>query len=136
AAIPGRTLWKILWPLPWQFRLPTPLDPLEIRDHPDIVHQRYYVEQNFRRLRSFPLFQLRDTPLRSLYRLQDCLCADQHAWKRLFLASGSLAHPRHTRSKGPRSATIRDLGLPLGVHGRCISTTGRSNWVSAVEDSV
>ncbi|KAF8797803.1 hypothetical protein BYT27DRAFT_7178887 [Phlegmacium glaucopus] len=74
---PWLTLWKLLWPLPWRYRLPIPLDPLEIRDHPDIVHQRYYVEENYRRLRSFPLFQLRDTSLRSLYRLHDALCADQ-----------------------------------------------------------
>ncbi|KAF8816285.1 hypothetical protein BYT27DRAFT_7221507 [Phlegmacium glaucopus] len=74
---PWLTFWKLIWPLPWKFTLPTPLDPLEIRDHPNIVHQRYYVHENYRRLRSIPLFQLRDTPLRSLYRLHDVLCADE-----------------------------------------------------------
>ena len=52
-----RTLWKLPWPLPWRYRLPTPLDPLEIRDHPNMVHQRYYPEENYRRLRSFPLLE-------------------------------------------------------------------------------
>lgn len=73
---PFLTFCKLAWPLPWKYSLPTPLDSLEIRDHPHIVHQRYYVDENFRKLRFFPLFQLRDTPLRSVYRLHDALCAD------------------------------------------------------------
>ncbi|PPQ93163.1 hypothetical protein CVT25_002390 [Psilocybe cyanescens] len=56
--------------------LPILLDPLEIRDHPNIVDQRYYVEENYRRLRAFPIFQLRNTSLRSLYRLHDVICAN------------------------------------------------------------
>ena len=57
-------------------RLPTPLDPMEIKKNPAIVHQRYYVEDNYRLLRGARLFHLRDTPLRSLYRIHDVLCAD------------------------------------------------------------
>ncbi|KIM38599.1 hypothetical protein M413DRAFT_447801 [Hebeloma cylindrosporum] len=74
---PWLTFWMLIWPLPWKYGLPTPLDPLEIRDHPDIVHQRYYLDEDYRRLRSFRLFHHRDTPLRSLYRLHDVLCANE-----------------------------------------------------------
>lgn len=34
------------------------------------------MDDNFRAMRSFPLFKMRDTPLRSLYRLRDCVCAN------------------------------------------------------------
>ena len=94
---PWRTLWKLLWPLPWWYRLPAPLDPLEIRDFPDIVHQRYYVEENYWRLRSFPLFRLRDTSLRSLYRLHDCLCADHQNY--IMLESDYFWRQAHWRIK-------------------------------------
>jgi hypothetical protein len=67
--------WKIFWPLPWRYTLPTPLDSLEIRDHPGIrvVRQRYYVHENYRTLRSILSF----SSLRSLYRLHDVLYADE-----------------------------------------------------------
>jgi len=49
-----------------------------------LTHQRYYVEENYRRLRSFPLFQLRDnhhdSSLRSLYRLYDAICVNEEGY--------------------------------------------------------
>ncbi|KAF8959155.1 hypothetical protein BDZ97DRAFT_1667602, partial [Flammula alnicola] len=45
-----------------------------IRDIPSIVH-RYYEEENYK-TPIFPFFKLRDTPLRSLYRIHDAACAD------------------------------------------------------------
>lgn len=73
---PGRLLWKLLWPIPWKFSLRDLLDPLEIWDDPRLVHLRYHVETNYNNLRGLPLFQRRDTPLGSLYRIHDAVCAD------------------------------------------------------------
>jgi len=50
-----------------------------------LTHQCYYVEENCRRLRSFPLFQLsrdnhHDSSLRSLYRLYDAICVNEEGY--------------------------------------------------------
>ncbi|KAF9554349.1 hypothetical protein CPC08DRAFT_753718 [Agrocybe pediades] len=74
---PWYTIWKLLWPFPWKYRLEELMDPMEIKSDPNIVHHRYYVEENYRLLRGRSLFRARDTPLRSLYRLHDVLCADE-----------------------------------------------------------
>lgn len=65
----------LFWPIPWKYALPSLLESLQIRNNPTIVHDRYYVQENYRILRHLPLFRLRDTPLRSLYRLHDAVCA-------------------------------------------------------------
>ena len=43
----------LIWPFPWKYPLPPLLDPLQIRADPDIVHHRYYVDDNYRAMRSF-----------------------------------------------------------------------------------
>ncbi|KAJ3546768.1 hypothetical protein NMY22_g1917 [Coprinellus aureogranulatus] len=66
----------LFWPIPWKLRPLPPLDPTSIRRHPELIRRRYHEEENYKLLRSLPLFQLRDTPLGSLYRLQDAVAAD------------------------------------------------------------
>ncbi|RDB26155.1 hypothetical protein Hypma_006200 [Hypsizygus marmoreus] len=73
---PWRTFLFLVWPIPWRYRLPPPSNPLYIRDHPDTVIKRYYVDEDYKRLRPIPIFRIRDTPLRSLYRLHDVIYAD------------------------------------------------------------
>ena len=68
-------MW-LFWPFPWKFLLPPPFSPHEIRAHPEIVTERHFELEDYEQLREIRLFQVRDTPLRSLYRLYELLCAD------------------------------------------------------------
>ncbi|CAF9929024.1 MAG: hypothetical protein HETSPECPRED_007261 [Heterodermia speciosa] len=51
------------------------LTPLELKNHPTAVLQR---QDGIFQLRCIPLFRLRDTPLRSVYRLYEYMCAGFH----------------------------------------------------------
>ncbi|KAF8922212.1 hypothetical protein CPB85DRAFT_1247282 [Mucidula mucida] len=77
------TIWFLFWPVPWKFRLPPLLDPIAIRDDRLLVHRRYYVETNHRALRGMPIFRFRDTPLRCLYRIVDCISATEENYTML-----------------------------------------------------
>ncbi|OAA36494.1 DNA-binding protein [Metarhizium rileyi] len=68
-----KLLLRLLWPSPWHFQVPVRLSLTELQNtgdqisssrQPDIL-QLYYI----------PLFRVRDTPLRSLYRLYEDLCS-------------------------------------------------------------
>ncbi|XP_006461530.1 hypothetical protein AGABI2DRAFT_118409 [Agaricus bisporus var. bisporus H97] len=72
---PLHTLWFLFWPFPWKFRPFPALDSVQIFQNPLLFEHRYYKEENYRILRSLPLFHLRDTPLFALYRLHDAICA-------------------------------------------------------------
>jgi hypothetical protein len=71
---PSYILFRLLWPIPWKFDLPEPILKLEdLQIHPELLDSR---QAGIRQLFNIPLFRTRDTPLRSLYRLYDDLCAD------------------------------------------------------------
>lgn len=66
-------LRELTWPLrPWHFRIPELLTYDELRESPEIIDAR---QSGILQLMKIPLFQARDTPLRSLYRMYDDLCA-------------------------------------------------------------
>jgi hypothetical protein len=65
-------LGQLIWPLPWYFSLPESLSPEELRASPDLIDVR---QSGIRHLYEIPLFRMRDTSLRSLYRLYDDMCA-------------------------------------------------------------
>lgn len=71
---PCSLLGKLIWALPWRFELPDRLLSVEeLAQHPELT---YYRQSGIRQLFDIPLFRARDTPLRSLYRLYEDLCAD------------------------------------------------------------
>ncbi|KAK0114146.1 hypothetical protein ONS95_013648 [Cadophora gregata] len=65
---------QLLWPFPWHFALPKPLSVQELQAAPEVIDTR---QSGIRHLFEIPLFRMRDTPLRSLYRLYDDLCANR-----------------------------------------------------------
>lgn len=66
----------LLQPFPWYMQVPkSQLTPLELKNHPTAVLQR---QDGIFQLRCIPLFRLRDTPLRSVYRLYEYMCAGFH----------------------------------------------------------
>lgn len=66
---------RLLWPIPWYFSCPLPLpSPQELSDDRELFFRRQYGIQ-IRRL--IPLWRLRDSPQRSLYRLYEAFCAKE-----------------------------------------------------------
>lgn len=60
---------------PWFFPVPTPLySPHELQAGSELVLTR---QRDIDQLLTIPLFRIRDTPLRSLYRLYENLCANR-----------------------------------------------------------
>ncbi|KAI1975138.1 hypothetical protein LOZ53_004767 [Ophidiomyces ophidiicola] len=71
---PWKLLWKLLQPYPLRFRPPAALPVSDLQQNGArllALHQAGLLQ-----LYEIPLFRLRDTPLRSLYRLYEDLCAD------------------------------------------------------------
>lgn len=64
----------LFWPTPW-YHIPPYLSPTEIQSDPSIVGYR---QTDYYNLRGVDLFRMRDTPLCSLYRLYELLCAREH----------------------------------------------------------
>ncbi|EAS32714.2 uncharacterized protein CIMG_03738 [Coccidioides immitis RS] len=70
---PWSTLFFLIWPFPWRYSLPYPLLSVEeIEKYPNIHEER---QPGIRELYNIPIYRIRDTPLRSLYRLVEDLCA-------------------------------------------------------------
>ncbi|KAK2768770.1 hypothetical protein FQN54_000626 [Arachnomyces sp. PD_36] len=70
---PWSTVWVLLWPFPWRYSLPRPLLSVEeIERRPNIHDER---QPGIRQLYNIPVYRSRDTPLRSLYRLFEDICA-------------------------------------------------------------
>jgi hypothetical protein len=65
-------IFQLLWPFSWYFPLPEPLSYEELQAAPEIIDTR---QCGIRNQFEIPLFRVRDTPLRSLYRLYDDMCA-------------------------------------------------------------
>lgn len=59
--------YLILWPFPWKLPLPSPLSVEKLQHEPGIVQRR----REMTSLRGTWLFCLRDTPIRTLYRLYE-----------------------------------------------------------------
>ncbi|OBZ71568.1 hypothetical protein A0H81_08389 [Grifola frondosa] len=74
---PLRTLFHLFFPIPWKFRVPndTP-EPAAFLADSDLCVRRLCAQQ-VPYLRTTRLFQFRDTPLRSLYRLYEQICAEE-----------------------------------------------------------
>ncbi|KAF8867837.1 hypothetical protein CPB84DRAFT_1526738 [Gymnopilus junonius] len=70
---PFRTAFLLLWPLPWKFPLPQPSSVQNLLDDRGIIRKRRQTELNYVALRQIKRFCRRDTPLRSLYRLYECI---------------------------------------------------------------
>ena len=72
-------LWiffRLLQPFPWYFQVPRhQLRPLELQQDPKIVKIR---QDGIFQLRCIPLFAMRDTPLCSVYRIYEYMCAGRH----------------------------------------------------------
>ncbi|QUC24016.1 uncharacterized protein UV8b_08257 [Ustilaginoidea virens] len=65
-----KLLLQLLFPVPWHFAIP-PQSPPSYYESID----ENSLQPNMMMLRWIPLFRMRDTPLRSLYRLYEDLCA-------------------------------------------------------------
>lgn len=64
----------LLWPIPWYFSCPLPLpSPQELSDDHELFFHR---EDGIQTQRTIPLWRLRDTPQRSLYRFYEAFCAN------------------------------------------------------------
>lgn len=74
---PLRIFFRLLQPFPWHFELPrNQLVPLELKRNPKILVE---CQDGIFQLRCIPLFQMRDTPLRSVYRIYEYMCTGRHA---------------------------------------------------------
>lgn len=73
---PVRIFLRLLQPFPWHFRLPkNQQTPTELQNDLDAVLLR---QDGIFQLRCIPLFEMRDTPLRSIYRIYEYMCANCH----------------------------------------------------------
>lgn len=72
---PLRLFFWLIQPFPWKFRVPPQLPPQELRDLSDIRSLRH---DGILQLRCIPLFQYRDTALRSVYRIYEFLCSGEN----------------------------------------------------------
>ncbi|OAL35131.1 hypothetical protein AYO20_05608 [Fonsecaea nubica] len=70
---PWRLLLRLLWPLPWHFRLEARPTVAELERDGGMLQDSQ--QPGIMQLRRIPLFRMRDTPLRSLYRLYEDLCS-------------------------------------------------------------
>lgn len=70
---PFRIFLSLLNPYPWYLQVPRPqMTPRDLRRNPRSVMVR---QDGIFQLRCIPLFQMRDTPERSVYRLYEYICA-------------------------------------------------------------
>ena len=73
---PFRLFFGLLQPFPWYFEVPqNQLTPFELKDDPKVLLIR---QDGIFQLRCLPLFEMRDTPLRSVYRIYEYMCAGYH----------------------------------------------------------
>lgn len=69
---PTLDLLRLLWPVyPWEWPTQLPDNPRFLRDHPEVIHERY---EHIYEYRLMPIYRWRDTPQRSLYRMYECFC--------------------------------------------------------------
>ncbi|QRV86434.1 DNA-binding protein [Ceratobasidium sp. AG-Ba] len=75
---PANVAFNLIWPL-YRLHYPLPASPLplEILARPEIGLEYLYRDGHYHQLRSIWLFTIRDTPLRSLYRLCVSICAQE-----------------------------------------------------------
>lgn len=71
---PLRLFFWLIQPFPWRFRVPRQLSPQELREFGNIRALRH---DGILQLRCIPLFQRRDTALRSVYRIYEYLCSGE-----------------------------------------------------------
>lgn len=77
SAHPLRLFFGLVQPFPWYLRVPpNQLRPLDLKAHPKAVLER---QDGIFQLRCIVLFQMRDTPLCSIYRIYEYMCAGLHS---------------------------------------------------------
>lgn len=70
---PWSLLFFLIWPFPWRYHLQSPLLPVvAIEKRPGFIDEH---QPGILQLQEIPIFRMRDTPLRSLYRLIEDVCA-------------------------------------------------------------
>ncbi|CCO26343.1 hypothetical protein BN14_00366 [Rhizoctonia solani AG-1 IB] len=76
---PFRIAFNLIWPLHRiHYALPPSPTPLEILARREIGQEYLYRDGHYDQLRSIWFFTVRDTPIRSLYRLCVSVCAQDH----------------------------------------------------------
>ena len=74
---PYLALLCLFIPFPsWSFPLPKPVPPHQIAENVDLYYRRH---PNIRNLQCIPIWESRDTPLRSLYRLYEIFMTGEYA---------------------------------------------------------
>lgn len=72
---PFRHILELIWIWPWKLKVPLPCpSPATLFANPDLIWERY---DGITVRRRIPLFYLRDTPTRSVYRMCEFICANQ-----------------------------------------------------------
>lgn len=64
----------LIWPFPWHLPIPPQLPVSTLIAEPGITMRRKTYEINYTQMHYIHLFRMRDTPLRSLYRLYEYTC--------------------------------------------------------------
>lgn len=76
---PFRTAFNLVWPFyRFHYALPPSPAPLDILSRPEIGLEYLRRDGHYHQLRSIWFFTIRDTPIRSLYRLCVSACAQEH----------------------------------------------------------
>ncbi|KAG8763981.1 hypothetical protein FRC11_007031 [Ceratobasidium sp. 423] len=76
---PFRIAFNLIWPLHHvHYALPSSPTPLEILERREIAQEYLHRDGHYHQLRSIWFFTIRDTPIRSLYRLCVSVCAQDH----------------------------------------------------------
>ncbi|KAI1965936.1 hypothetical protein LOZ58_000837 [Ophidiomyces ophidiicola] len=70
---PWSTFIFIVWPFPLKYSLPHPLLSVQDIEKCPTIHDE--CQPGIRQLYNIPIYRMRDTPLRSLYRLYEDICA-------------------------------------------------------------
>ncbi|KZW03203.1 hypothetical protein EXIGLDRAFT_759084 [Exidia glandulosa HHB12029] len=70
---PWRLAMTLLWPIPWHLPLEPHPSVAELLADPDYIERRKETDVNYTLLRQLWPFIWRDTPLRTLYRIYDCV---------------------------------------------------------------
>lgn len=65
---------RLIWPFPWYLPIPPQLPVSALLEDRGIIMRRKMFDVSYTELRFVPLFCMRDTPLRALYRLYECTC--------------------------------------------------------------
>ncbi|KAJ7135381.1 hypothetical protein C8R43DRAFT_1020803 [Mycena crocata] len=120
-----RTLWFILWPFPWTYRIPPPMSVQEILDDRPLATRRF---GDCREFSYFSLFKARDTPLFAFYRLYEVAVAQSgpnmfEGSKYLWVHGGPLKDMPDPKDPDP----VRYAALAGLMHALCQAFNWRAD---------